>query len=248
MEVGKRRWPTALSSERLSVASSTVGELRAFGDWRGCLFGVCGLGSTGVLFFWIAPVAFTTRGRGLTFNFARVLARAPIDEPGFQPTDTEGPHNAVKSVLSCPMQPYRHRMCVIAEGLGCPHRLAHAAGSGHFFWRLQHLGAPVLIWTVHQQKCKTQIATTSRRETMFAARDLTHISRSPGRSQRAIARLKREVSKLAIITPQAAGTCLRHACFTPRRAPERNVQASVARMFRQTSGTLCGAQTYSMRK
>ena len=60
------------------------------------------LGSTGVLFFWIAPVAFTTRGLGLTFNIARVLVPAPIDEPGFQPTDTEGPHNAVKSVLSCP--------------------------------------------------------------------------------------------------------------------------------------------------
>ena len=63
---------------------------------------VRGLGSTGVLFFWTAPVAFTTWGRGLTFNFARVLVRAPIDEPGFQPTDTVGPHNAVKSVLSCP--------------------------------------------------------------------------------------------------------------------------------------------------
>ena len=52
--------------------------------------------------FGLAPVAFTTRGRGLTFNIARVLVRAPIDEPGFQPTDTAGPHNAVKSVLSCP--------------------------------------------------------------------------------------------------------------------------------------------------
>ena len=67
-----------------------------------CFVCVRGLGSTSVLFFWIALVAFTTRGRGLTFNIARVHARAPIDEPGFQPTDTEGPHNAVKSVLSCP--------------------------------------------------------------------------------------------------------------------------------------------------
>ena len=54
-----------------------------------CVVCVRGLGSTGVLFFWTAPVAFTTRGRGLTFNIARVLVRAPIDEPGFQPTDTE---------------------------------------------------------------------------------------------------------------------------------------------------------------
>ena len=67
----------------------SVGELRTFGDWRGCRFGVRGLGSTGVLFFWIAPVAFTTSGRGLTFNIARVLVRAPIDEPGFQPTDKD---------------------------------------------------------------------------------------------------------------------------------------------------------------
>ena len=37
---------------------------------------------------------------------------------------------------------------------------------------------------------------------MFAARDSTHISRSSGRPQRANARLKPEVNKLAIIAPQ----------------------------------------------
>ena len=59
-----------------------------------------------------------------------------------------------------------------------------------FLLALPHFGAPIIIWTVHQQECKTQIATTSRRETMFAARDSTHTSRSPGRPQRANARLK----------------------------------------------------------
>ena len=49
--------------------------------------GVFQQGTTGVLFFWIAPVAFTTKGRGLTFTFARVLVRAQIDGPGLQPTD-----------------------------------------------------------------------------------------------------------------------------------------------------------------
>ena len=37
---------------------------------------------------------------------------------------------------------------------------------------------------------------------MFAARDSTHISHSSGRPQRANARLKPEVDKLAIIAPQ----------------------------------------------
>ena len=37
--------------ERCEFDSVSVGELRAFGAWRGCLFCVCGLGSTGVLFF-----------------------------------------------------------------------------------------------------------------------------------------------------------------------------------------------------
>ena len=123
-----------------------MGELRAFGDWRGSWFGV------GVLFFWTASVAFTTRGRGLTFNFARVLARAPIDEPGFQPTDTEGPHNAVKSVLSCPnvaLSPphvcHRRRTGLSSQGRTCSRRWS-------FLLAPPHLSAPVLIWTVHQQK------------------------------------------------------------------------------------------------
>ena len=35
-------------------------------------------------------------------------------------------------MLSCPHWPHRHRICVIAKRLGCLHRLAHAAGHGHF--------------------------------------------------------------------------------------------------------------------
>ena len=87
-------------------------------------------------------------------------------------------------------------------------------------WAPPHLGAPLLPWTVHQQKCKTQIATTSRRETMFSARLSTRTSSSPGRPQRANARMKPEVSKLAIIAPQTH-MLLAHACETrvPRRAP-----------------------------
>ena len=112
---------------------------------------VRGLGSTGVLFFWTAPVAFT-QGVGLTFNIARVLVRAPIDEPGFEPTDTGGPHNAVKSVLSCPnvaLSPphVRHRR---RTGLSSWARTCSRRWS--FLLALPHLGAPVLIWTVHQQK------------------------------------------------------------------------------------------------
>ena len=92
-------------------------------------------------------------------------------------------------------------------------RFVHAAKRWSFLLALPHLGAPVLMWTVHQQKCKTRSATISRRETMFAARDSTHISRSPGRPQRANARLKPEVSKLAIVTPHMR-KLLAHACET----------------------------------
>ena len=78
---------------------------------------------------------------------------------------------------------------------------------------------------------------------MFAARDSTHISRSSGRPQRANARLKPEVSKLAKITPQMR-KLLAHACETrvlrPAGRPGRTCelksnelegQVSLARFF-----------------
>ena len=43
-----------------------------------------------------------------------------------------GPHNTVTSVLSGPHWLHRHRMCLITNRLGCPHKLAHAARDGHF--------------------------------------------------------------------------------------------------------------------
>ena len=49
-----------------------------------------------------------------------------------QPTTARhrGPRNTMRSVLSCPLHPCTHRMCVIAKGLGSLQRLAHAAGHG----------------------------------------------------------------------------------------------------------------------
>ena len=41
-----------------------------------------------------------------------------------------GPRNTARSVLSRPLHPCTHRMCVIAKGLGSLQRLAHAAGHG----------------------------------------------------------------------------------------------------------------------
>ena len=69
-----------------------------------------------------------TRGQGLMSRLPAFSSRALVDGSGQQPTDTE-----VKSVLSCPLWPYRHRMCIIAERLGCLRWLAHAPRRGHFF-------------------------------------------------------------------------------------------------------------------
>ena len=62
-----------------------------------------------------------------------------------------------------------------------------------------HLGAPVLIWTVHQQKyAKHKVQQLHVGETMFAARDSTHISRSPGRPQRTNAWFRSVTLSLAL--------------------------------------------------
>ena len=45
---------------------------------------------------------------------------------------TRGTRLCVSSVLSCPLWPCTHRMCVIAKRLGSLHWLAHAARHGHF--------------------------------------------------------------------------------------------------------------------
>ena len=193
----------------------SMGELKPFRLVRlpGWRLRVFGLNCCVVLS--VAPVKFATRGRGLAFNFARVLVRAPIDEPGFQPTDTKGPHNAVKSVLSCPKCPVA-TACVSSPKVG-PSSLAPTCSRR---WS---------IWIVHQQKCKTQVATTLRRETMFAPRVSTRLPRSPGRAQHADARLKPDVSELAMITPQMC-MLLAHACETrvlrPAGRPGRTFNSS----------------------
>ena len=49
--------------------------------WLACAW----FGLNWCVIIWIALVVFTTKKvGGLTFNFARVLVRAPIDEPGFR--------------------------------------------------------------------------------------------------------------------------------------------------------------------
>ena len=69
-------------------------------------------GTTGV-FFWIAPVAFTTKGWGLTFTFARVLFRAQIVGPSLHATDKKkGPHEVCSPCSRAhPLWPCAHRMC-----------------------------------------------------------------------------------------------------------------------------------------
>ena len=58
-----------------------------------------------------------------------------------------GPHNTVKSVLSCPPRPHRHRMCVIAKGLGCLRWLAHAAEDGHRLNVNAHRSALLVVFS-----------------------------------------------------------------------------------------------------
>ena len=71
------------------------------------------------------------RGRGLTFTSPHVLVRAPIDGSGFPPTDGED-HTQREVRALVPSWAVIHCMCVVAKRVGCLHRLAHAAGHGHF--------------------------------------------------------------------------------------------------------------------
>ena len=89
---------------------------------------------------------YVAQGVGVSRSrLARVLFRTPIDGPGLQPT----PHNTVKSVLSCPLCPHRHRMCVIAKRPGCLHWLATCSRTWTFLRRL-HIKA-------HRFLCLTPI-------------------------------------------------------------------------------------------
>ena len=58
--------------------------------------------------------------------------RALVDGPGSQPTDTKGHNTLCVARALLPTLAVYHRMCVIAERLGCLHRLAHAARHRHF--------------------------------------------------------------------------------------------------------------------
>ena len=107
----------------------SVGELRAFGDWRGCLFCVCawfGVNKRVVLLDCACCVYHKGSGSHVQ-RCPRPSSSTHIDEPGFQPTDTEGPHNAVKSVLSCP------NVALLPPHV-C-HRRRTGLGGRHFFWR-----------------------------------------------------------------------------------------------------------------
>ena len=66
----------------------------------------------------------------------------------------------VTSVLSCPIWPRSHRMCVIARRRGCLHRLAHAAGCFH--QAPPRLGALFsLLKTVHNKNLNPKIGGNS---------------------------------------------------------------------------------------
>ena len=73
-----------------------------------------------------------TRGRGLTFTSAHVLVRAPVDGPGFPPTDISGPHSVCRPCSRAHFGRVPTACVSSPKRLGCLPWLAHAAGHGHF--------------------------------------------------------------------------------------------------------------------
>ena len=63
-------------------------------------------------------VCGSTRGQGLPFTFARVLVRAPTDEPGFQPTDKQ------RTTLQCVVRALVPTLAV------CPPHVCHRRENG----------------------------------------------------------------------------------------------------------------------
>ena len=72
-------------------------------------------------------VSCITRGRSLTVTFARVLARAHVDGPGFPPTDT---------LNQCQVRALLPTLAVLPHAchrrVDCLRWLAHAARHGYF--------------------------------------------------------------------------------------------------------------------
>ena len=90
-----------------------------------------------------------TRGRGLTFTSARVLVRAPIDGPGWHPTDI-GDHSVCtpcsrahfgRVTTACVSSPKR---------LGCLHSLAQQQEMD-ISEAPPHLGAPFALFEHHSR-------------------------------------------------------------------------------------------------
>ena len=92
--------------------------------------------------------------------------------------------------------------CVIAEGLGCPRKLAHAAGSGHFFWRLHtkaHLSSFGLF--INRKHKNTNCNNFTSGNHVRGARFNAYFELSWAISARQCT-TETEFSKLATITPQ----------------------------------------------
>ena len=109
------------------------------------------------------PACFISRGRGLTFVFARVLVRAHVDGPSSQST-THWTTHRVYPVLWCPLWPCFHHMCVIAKEtvtIG-----SHMQQDIDIAKALPHLGAPIPLFE-HRSRLKTTIQKIGQR--VFAA-------------------------------------------------------------------------------
>ena len=126
-------------------------------------------------------------------------------------------------------------MCVIAEGVGSPHWLAHAARGRHFFWRLHTFQRTC----PHMDCASTEMQNTicnnfSSGNHVRGARFNAYFALSWAISARQCT-TEFEVSKLAIITPHMR-KLLAHACETRvlRRAgrPGRTLLTQVERTGR----------------
>ena len=81
---------------------------------------------------WIFVCLLVHKGRGLTFTFACVLVRALVDGPGSQPTDAEEPLSMCSSCSRAHLGRVTTACVSSPKRRGSLHKLAHAAGHGHF--------------------------------------------------------------------------------------------------------------------
>ena len=90
-----------------------------------------------------------TEGSGSYHHFRpRPFCRAPVDGPGFPPTDANGPTHCVVRALTPTWR--SHRMCVIAKETGLSPLAATCGRTWVFLWRL-HIKAHGFLFVISEK-------------------------------------------------------------------------------------------------